>query len=74
MQSWTLIEIEDEGIGVSQDIESTLMTQGSTTGGTGLGLAWARSQVASDGGRLELLSLRPAIFGIFLVSAGTTAE
>ena len=74
MQSWTLIEIEDEGLGVSQDVESTLMTQGSTTGGTGLGLAWARSQVASDGGRLELRSLRPAIFGIFLVSAGSTAK
>ena len=71
LQSWTLIEIEDEGIGVSQDIESTLMTQGATTGGTGLGLAWARSQVASDGGRLELRSLKPAIFGIFLVSAGS---
>lgn len=74
MQSWTLIEIEDEGIGVSQDLESTLMTQGSTTGGTGLGLAWARSQVASDGGRLELRSLKPAIFGIFLVSAGSAVE
>lgn len=74
MQSWILIEVEDEGNGVSQDIESTLMTQGSTTGGTGLGLAWARSQVASDGGRLELRSLKPAIFGIFLVSAGSTSN
>jgi signal transduction histidine kinase len=48
-QSWTLIEIRDERSGISQDIESTLMTQGATTGGTGLGLAWARNQVASDG-------------------------
>jgi len=71
-QSWTLIEIGDEGNGISQDIESTLMTQGVTTGGTGLGLAWARNQVASDGGRLELRNLKPAIFGIFLVSAGST--
>ena len=68
LQSWALIEVADEGNGVSQDLESTLMTQGATTGGTGLGLAWARSQVASDGGRLELRSLRPATFGIFLVS------
>ncbi len=74
LQSWTLIEIEDEGIGVSQDVESALMTQGTTTGGTGLGLAWARSQVASDGGRLELRSLKPAIFGIFLVSAGSAFD
>jgi signal transduction histidine kinase len=71
-QSWTLIEIKDEGTGISQDIESTLMTQGATTGGTGLGLAWARNQVASDGGRLELRSLKPAVFGIFLMSVGTT--
>lgn len=71
-QSWALIEIKDEGNGISQDIESTLMTQGATTGGTGLGLAWARNQVASDGGRLELRSLKPAVFGIFLMSVGTT--
>lgn len=71
-QSWTLIEIKDEGDGISQEIESTLMTQGATTGGTGLGLAWARNQVASDGGRLELRSLKPAVFGIFLMSAGTS--
>ena len=73
-QSWTLIEIKDEGNGISQDIESTLMTQGATTGGTGLGLAWARNQVASDGGRLELRSLKPAVFGIFLMSVGATSE
>ena len=73
-QSWSLIEIKDEGKGISQDIESTLMTQGVTTGGTGLGLAWARNQVASDGGRLELRSLKPATFGIFLMSVGSTAE
>jgi signal transduction histidine kinase len=73
-QSWTLIEVKDEGSGISQDIESTLMTQGTTTGGTGLGLAWARNQVASDGGRLELRSLRPAVFGIFLMSVGSTVK
>jgi signal transduction histidine kinase len=73
-QSWTLIEIKDQGNGISQDIESTLMTQGATTGGTGLGLAWARNQVASDGGRLELRSLKPAVFGIFLMSVGTTVN
>jgi len=37
-------------------------------------LAWARNQVASDGGRLELRSLKPAVFGIFLMSVGTTSE
>lgn len=73
-QSWTLIEVKDEGTGISQDIENSLMTQGVTTGGTGLGLAWARNQVASDGGRLELRSLKPAVFGIFLMSVGSTSE
>ena len=73
-QSWTLIEVKDEGMGISQDIENSLMTQGVTTGGTGLGLAWARNQVASDGGRLELRSLKPAVFGIFLMSVGSTPE
>lgn len=68
-QSWILIEISDQGDGITPDIESSLMVQGSTTGGTGLGLAWARSQVASDGGRLELRNLKPAAFGIFLMSA-----
>ena len=73
-QSWTLIEVKDEGMGISQDIENSLMTQGVTTGGTGLGLAWARNQVASDGGRLELRTLKPAVFGIFLMSVGSTPE
>jgi signal transduction histidine kinase len=73
-QSWTLIEISDEGEGISQDLESTLMTQGATTGGTGLGLAWARNQVASDGGRLELRNLKPAVFGIFLMSASDSSK
>ena len=69
-QSWTLIEVSDDGDGIAQDIENTLMTKGTTTGGTGLGLAWARNQVASDGGRLELRNLKPAVFGIFLMSDG----
>ena len=68
-QSWILIEISDQGDGITPDIESSLMVQGTTTGGTGLGLAGARSQVASDGGRLELRNLKPAAFGIFLMSA-----
>jgi signal transduction histidine kinase len=68
-QSWILIEVSDEGIGITADVESSLMVQGNTTGGTGLGLAWARTQVSIDGGRLELRNLKPATFGIFLMSA-----
>jgi hypothetical protein len=33
---------------------------------SGLGLALARTIVAADGGRLELLSARPAVFAMFL--------
>ena len=67
-QSWVLIEVSDQGEGISDEIRSRLMSQGSTTKGNGLGLAWARSQVASDGGRLELRKFKPAVFGIFLIS------
>lgn len=73
-QAWILIEVSDEGQGIAREIESTLMAKGSTTSGSGLGLAWARNQVASDGGRLELRGLKPAVFGIFLIadnSSGT---
>lgn len=67
-QTWVLIEVGDEGEGIKEELKSTLMSRGSTTGGTGLGLAWARRQVAADGGRLELRSLRPAVFGVFLIA------
>ena len=72
-QSWILIEVSDEGQGIAGEIEGTLMAKGTTTSGTGLGLAWARNQVAADGGRLELRSLKPAIFGIFLIADNATA-
>ena len=68
-QSWVLIEVSDQGEGIAEDVQGTLMSKGTTTGGNGLGLAWARAQVASDGGRLELRSITPAVFGIFLMSA-----
>ncbi len=67
-QTWVLIEVGDDGEGIREEVRTTLMSPGSTSGGTGLGLAWARRQVAADGGRLELRSLRPAVFGIFLIA------
>jgi signal transduction histidine kinase len=67
-QTWVLIEVGDQGPGIGEEVRSTLMSQGSSSGGTGLGLAWARRQVAADGGRLELRSLHPAVFGVFLIA------
>jgi signal transduction histidine kinase len=67
-QTWVLIEVGDEGPGIREEMKNTLMSPGATSGGTGLGLAWARRQVAADGGRLELRSLHPAIFGVFLIA------
>lgn len=73
-RTWMLIEVSDEGDGISDDIRGELMTTGSTTQGTGLGLAWARSQVAADGGRLELRSIKPAVFGVFLIASNSDEE
>jgi signal transduction histidine kinase len=67
-QTWILIEVGDEGQGIREEVRSSLMSPGTSSGGTGLGLAWARRQVAADGGRLELRSLSPAVFGIFLIA------
>lgn len=67
-QTWILIEVGDDGPGIREEVRSTLMSTGTSSGGTGLGLAWARRQVAADGGRLELRSLSPAVFGIFLIA------
>ena len=73
-QTWVLIEVGDEGPGIREEVKNTLMSQGATSGGTGLGLAWARRQVAADGGRLELRSLHPAIFGVFLIADRQSAS
>ena len=64
-----MIEVSDQGDGIKGDAEVSLMVKGNTTGGTGLGLAWARTQISIDGGRLELRNLKPAAFGIFLIAA-----
>jgi Osmosensitive K+ channel histidine kinase len=65
-----VIEIGDEGPGVPAEIERRVFERSVTGGnGTGLGLYLARSLVAVDGGRLELLRPRPASFAIFLRKA-----
>ena len=63
---WAVIEISDCGPGISQEIQEKFMTYGATTTGTGIGLAWARDQISADGGKLELVSMKPAVFKLFL--------
>lgn len=64
--TWAVIEISDGGPGISKSIQEKLMTYGATTAGNGIGLAWARDQLNIDGGRLEIYSMNPAVFKIYL--------
>lgn len=64
--NWAVIEISDNGPGISKSIQEKLMTYGATTAGNGIGLAWARDQLNMDGGRLEIYSMNPAVFKIYL--------
>jgi signal transduction histidine kinase len=65
--SWVVLEVTDEGAGVPPGLDG-LVFERSVSGGhsTGLGLALARTLITADGGRLEMLSARPAVFAMFL--------
>ncbi|GGO81140.1 ATP-binding protein [Nonomuraea cavernae] len=65
--NYIVIEVADEGPGISDDIAPKVFERNiSGGGGTGLGLTLARALAAADGGRLELVRRRPATFAIFL--------
>ncbi|MEW2358565.1 ATP-binding protein [Spirillospora sp. NPDC029432] len=62
-----VVEIGDEGPGIPADLEARVFERSVSSGkGTGLGLYLARSLAVVDGGRLELIQNRPAVFGVFL--------
>jgi hypothetical protein len=61
-----VVEVRDEGPGVPEGREQLVFDQRASTEPSGLGLPLARTLVAADGGRLELLTARPAVFAMFL--------
>ena len=65
--AWSVIEVGDEGVGVPEELGSRVFERNvSGSRSSGLGLALARTLVVADGGRLELMSARPAVFAMFL--------
>ena len=66
-----VVEVTDEGPGVPDDLGARVFER-SVSGrrGTGLGLAVARELAEADGGRLELVQQKPAVFALFLSAAG----
>jgi signal transduction histidine kinase len=63
-----VIEVRDSGRGVRADLAPRIFERNvsSKPGGTGLGLALARSIAAAEGGQVVLVRPRPAVFAIFL--------
>lgn len=67
-----VIEVTDEGAGVPPELGARIFERSvSGRSGTGLGLALARELAAADGGRLELVQQKPAVFALFLSAAGS---
>jgi len=63
-----VVEVRDEGSGVPPELVPRIFERSVSgrPGGTGLGLALARSVAAADGGQVVLVRPRPAVFAVFL--------
>ncbi len=60
-----VVEVKDEGKGVPPELAHRIFERSvSGAGGTGLGLALAKSIASSDGGQLVLVRPRPATFAV----------
>jgi signal transduction histidine kinase len=66
-----VVEVRDEGAGVPTDLVPRIFERSvsGAPGGTGLGLALARTVAAADGGQVVLVRPRPAVFALFLPHA-----
>lgn len=65
-----VIEVRDEGPGIDPVLGATVFERAVTSGaGTGLGLAVAREQADSFGGRLELQQTSPPVFALYVSMA-----
>ncbi|WP_424325627.1 sensor histidine kinase [Gordonia sp. (in: high G+C Gram-positive bacteria)] len=59
------ITVSDDGPGVSDELAADIFRRGvSGSSRSGYGLSLARALVEADGGRLELVSRRPAVFSL----------
>jgi signal transduction histidine kinase len=63
-----VVEVRDEGSGVPAELAPRIFERSvsGSPGGTGLGLALARTIAAADGGQVVLVRPRPAVFALFL--------
>ncbi len=64
-----VIEVTDAGEGVPATIAPHVFERSVSSTGSGLGLSLARDLAEAAGGRLELVSARPAVFALFLSAA-----
>ncbi|MDR0345687.1 MAG: HAMP domain-containing histidine kinase [Nocardiopsaceae bacterium] len=71
-----VVEVRDQGRGVPAELAARIFerTVSGEPGGTGLGLALARSVAEADGGKVVLVRPRPAVFAIFLPRGQEEAE
>ncbi len=69
-----VLEVSDGGDGVSPSLAPHIFERSVSSSGSGLGLTLARDLAAANGGRLELVSARPAVFALFLSEGAAPTE